>query len=243
MNAKRFFVMISLIVVLALAACTAAPAATESKPALRQMSAVGQGKVYLVPDVAYVSIGVRSEAATVAEALKENNTQAQAIQKALTDLGVDLKDIQTSAFNVYPQQQNNPKLPGENAVATTFVVENTVSVTVRDLTKVGTLLDKVASSGANSINGIQFDVKDKAKAVAEARKQAIADAKQQAAELAQAAGVQLGAIQSLNVYTGGQPSPVYQAKGGFAAAADSQVPVASGQLLITAEANLTFEIK
>ncbi len=244
MNAKRMLGLLSLIIVLALAACTAAPAATDNnKPALRQMNAVGQGKVYLVPDVAYVSIGVRSEADTVAEALKDNNIQAQAIQKALTDLGVDLKDIQTSAFNVYPQQQQNPKLPTDGTLKTIYVVENTVSVTVRDLSKVGSLLDKVTSSGANSINGIQFDVKDKAKAIAEARKQAIADARQQATELAQAAGVQLGAIQTLNVYTGGQPSPVYQGKGGFSAAADSQVPIASGQLLITAEANISFEIK
>jgi len=235
--------MISLIVVLVLSACVAPPAASENKVAVRQMSAVGQGKVYLVPDLAYVFIGVHSEADTVADALKDNNTQAQAIQKALTDLGVDIKDIQTSAFNIYPQQ-SNPKPGGDSTtLKTTYVVENTVNVTVRDLSKLGSLLDKVASSGANSIHGIQFDVKDKAKAVAEARKLAINDAKQQAAELAQAAGVQLGAIQTLNVSMGGQSNPMYQSKGGFATATDSQVPVASGQLLITADASISFEIK
>ena len=132
------------------------------------------------------------------------------------------KDIQTSAFNVYPQQQVNPKDPSATETKTTYVVENTVNVTVRDLSKLGGLLDKVVGSGANTIHGIQFDVKDKAKALSEARKQAIDDAKAQAAEVAQAAGVQLGAIQTLNVYTGGQPGPVYQGKGGFAVAADSQ---------------------
>jgi uncharacterized protein YggE len=205
------------------------------------LNTVGQGKVYLVPDLAYIFIGVHSEADSVANALKDNNTQAQAIQKALIDQGVDPKDIQTSAFNVYPQQQTDAKgEPGKMV----YVVENTVNVTVRDLSKLGVLLDKVTSSGANSIHGIQFDVKDKQKALAEARKQAIDDAKRQASELAQAAGVQLGAIQNMNVYTGGQPTPLYQGKGGsFSMAADSSVPVSSGQLLVTAEANINFEIK
>ena len=246
MSIKRLFVLLSLAAVLTLSACSAVPivqAADEGKPVVRQLSTVGQGKVYLVPDLAYVYIGVRSEAATVAEALKLNNTQAQAIQKALTDLGVDVKDIQTSAFNVYPQQQVNPREPNATETKTTYVVENTVNVNVRDLSKLGGLLDKVVESGANTINGIQFDVKDKAKALSEARKQAIDDAKAQAAELAQAAGVTLGAIQTMNVYTGGQPGPVYQGKGGFAVAADSSVPVSAGQLLVTADANITFEIK
>ena len=246
MSIKRLFVLLSLAAVLTLSACSAVPivqAADEGKPVVRQLSTVGQGKVYLVPDLAYVYIGVRSEAATVAEALKLNNTQAQAIQKALTDLGVDVKDIQTSAFNVYPQQQVNPREPNATETKTTYVVENTVNVNVRDLSKLGGLLDKVVESGANTINGIQFDVKDKAKALSEARKQAIDDAKAQATELAQAAGVTVAAIQTMNVYTGGQPGPVYQGKGGFAVATDSSVPVSAGQLLVTADANITFEIK
>jgi uncharacterized protein len=240
---KRFWIFVSLIVVLTLAACGTAPAASDTKVATRQLNASGQGKVYLVPDLAYVTIGVHTEAATVAEALKNNNTQAQAIQKALTGLGVDVKDIQTSAFNVYPQtQQPNPKTGTGGDTVTVYVVENTVSVTVRSLSNLGSLLDQVVGAGANSINGIQFDVQDKEKALSQARKAAIDQAKAQAQEIAQASGVTLGTIQSINVTTGGTTNPVYYAKGGFQAA-DSSVPVSSGQLLITADASLAYEIK
>lgn len=248
MTTKRVWIILSLGLVLILAACSAGPlsapspvsAASTDFPAVRHLTATGEGKVYLVPDLAFIFIGVHSEAANVGDALKANNTQADAIQKSLVALGVDVKDIQTSAFNVYPQQQYDQK--GEVG-KTIYVVDNTVSVTVRDLTKLGTLLDTVVTSGANSIHGINFDVKDKAKAVAEARKQAIDDAKAQAQALAQDAGVQLGLLQSINVSLGNNPpSPVYYDKA-MSVGAGGSVPVSSGQLLINAQANLVYEIK
>lgn len=243
------FVLFSLVVVVALAGCAAAPtayaaSADQTNPPVRQLTASGQGKVYLVPDVAYVSIGVHTESDTVAAALNNNSTQAQAIQKALTGLGVDPKDIQTSAFNVYPQQQQpNPK-PGstETTTKTTYAVDNTVSVTVRDLSKLGALLDQVVKSGANNINGIQFDALDKTKALSEARKLAIQDAKNQAQEIATDSGVTLGDIQTVNANVSGMPGPIYGGKGGFAVA-DASVPVASGQLVITADASITYLLK
>ena len=241
---KLFLIVVGLAAIFALSACASIPASAAGADAnIRTLNASGEGKVYLVPDIAYVNIGVHSEASTVAEALSNNNAQAQAIQKALTDMGVDVKDIQTSAFNVYPQQQQNPK-PGstDTAPVTVYVVDNTVSVTVRDLQKLGDLLDKVVSSGANNIYGVQFDVANKEAALSEARKQAIQDAQRQAQEVASAAGVVLGPIQSLNVNTIGNPGPMYAGKGGFATA-EASVPVAAGQLLISANANITFIIQ
>lgn len=240
MKTQKIWFVLGLAAVLALAACSGSPLSSAGdKPAVRQLTAAGQGKVYLVPDLAMVSIGVHSEAATVGEALKNNNAQADAIQKALVALGIDAKDIQTSVFNVYPQQRFDQK--GEPS-STIYVVDNTVSVTVRDLSKLGGLLDKVVASGANSIHGIQFDVKDKSKAVAEARKMAIDDARSQAQALAQDAGVQLGPLQTLNVSQDSQMNSIALAKGGMVAA-DTSVPVSSGQFLITMDATLTYEIK
>jgi len=241
---KLTLIVIGLAAIFALSACAAIPAsAAGTDTNIRTLNAIGEGKVYLVPDLAYVNIGVHSEAATVAEALKDNNAQAQAIQKALTDMGVDAKDIQTAAFNVYPMQQQNPK-PGstDTTPVTVYVVDNTVSVTVRDLQKLGGLLDKVVSTGANNINGVQFDVANKVAAMAEARKQAIQDAQNQATEIASAAGVVLGSIQNMSVNANNQPGPLYAGKGGFATA-DSSVPVSAGQLLITANANITYIIQ
>jgi uncharacterized protein YggE len=242
MNAKRLFSTIALAAMLLLAACQAAPTASPASAAAtnqRTLNVSGNGKVYLAPDVAYIFIGVHSQAEQVAEALSQNNTQAQAIAQTLRNMGVEDKDIQTSSFNIYPQQQydNNGQLTG-----TTYSVDNTVNVTVRNLSTLGQLLDAVVKAGANNINGINFDVIDKTAAISQARKLAIADAQAQAQELASAAGVTLGDLLSLNATTNSGPTPLYDSKGG-AMVASTETAVSSGQLLISVDANLTYELK
>jgi uncharacterized protein YggE len=237
---KKSWIFLSFLVILALAACTPAPAPAADQGTLRQVSVTGVGEVYLNPDIAYVSIGVHSESDSVMDALDQNNAAAQAISKELQGMGVDKKDIQTTAFNVYPQQQYGPN--GETK-GTVYVVDNSVYVTVRDLQKLGEMLDAVVRSGANTINSISFDVADKSAAFSEARKLAVDDAISQAKELAAAAGVELGDLVSMSAYSSGSPMPVYQGKGGAMAMAPGEVPVAAGQLVLTMNANLTYEIK
>jgi len=240
---KRSFAVLMITAVLALALGACAPLASVAAPAanapVRQMTANGVGEVYLTPDLAYVSIGVQNQSPNVATALRENNQQAQAVADALKELGVDGKDIQTSSFNIFPMQQYSPT--GE-MTGVVYQVNNTVYVTVRSLQVLPELLDKVVSVGANTINGISFDVADKSAAVSEARKLAIANAKANAVELAGAAGVELGDLMSLNSYTSGAPIPVFEGKGGMAMDAAAP-PVSAGQLMITVNADLTYTIR
>lgn len=236
MRNKLFVVIASLVIVGLLAACQGtAPAPVTNQ--IPMLSVNGTGKVYLVPDIAYVYVGVRSQASDVADALSQNNAQASAIASTLQEKGVAAEDIQTTAFNVYPQQQYSPEgLPME----TVYVVENTVFIKVRDLNSLGSLLDAVVRAGANTINGISFDVVDRASAEKEARQLAIEDAKAKAQELAQLSGVELGQLYSVNVWSSGV-QPVYEAKGG--SAAGSAAPIAAGQMVIQMDANLSYEIK
>ena len=233
----KLLIALSLLAVLALAAC--GPISTKAVN-IPTLSANGTGIVYLTPDVAYIYIGVRSQAENVGDALTQNNNQAAAVADAIKAFGVEAKDIQTSAFNVYPQQEYSPE---GTITRTTYVVENTIYVTVRNLSDLGKILDATVSSGANTINGISFDVLEKEAALKEARLMAIEKAKAQAGELASAAGVTLGNLQSLNVYTSGNPVPMYEGKGGMAMAASGEAPISAGQLTITVEANLIYEIK
>jgi uncharacterized protein len=203
------------------------------------MSATGEGKVFLTPDIASVSVGVHSQGKDVNEALGENNAKAQSIADALKALGVDPKDIQTSAFTISPQQQTGPN--GEITGEILYMVDNTVNVTVRDLTKMGQILDTVVKSGANNIYNIQFDVTNKEAAVDQARKMAIDNAKKLAGQIAEESGVTLGAINSVNVSSNPAPVPMYEGKGGMAASAN--VPVASGQLAVIVDATVTYELK
>jgi uncharacterized protein YggE len=249
MRNKIYITLIAFILIGFLAACTGAEAAPLSSNTtgqgvstanLRTLNVNGTGRIYLVPDLAYINIGVHTEGANVAESLSSNTSQAQKVAEVLKSLGIDPKDIQTTNFNVYPQQKYGPN--GEQT-GVSYVVDNTVYVTVRDLTKLGQILDAVVSSGANNINGIQFDSTAKDQALVDARKAAINDARQQAQALAEAAGVTLDAIQSINV-SNNTPVPMYDAKGGAAmASSGSPVPVSAGQLVIEVDANLLYSIK
>jgi uncharacterized protein len=244
-NMKRISLVFVFILVLILSAC-AAPAAPGQNSSAQQDSAPvrtitvnGTGQVTLNPDVAYVQIGVQSQSAQVADALSENNDKAKAVAASLAELGIDAKDIQTSSFNIFPQPQY-----GQNGeiTSTTYMVNNTVNVTVRDLQIMGHLLDVVVRTGANSINGVTFDVQDKSKAVADARRLAIESARGQAEEIAQTAGVTLGDLQTMTAYSSQPPTTMYDAKG-VASAVSNQVPVSAGQLVIQVEVSASYFIK
>lgn len=233
------FAVIVILVAGLLSAC--APSTTNSFNTFpRQMNVSGQGKVYIVPDLAYVYIGVRTQTANLSESLNQSNAKAAEIASQLKELGVADQDIQTSAFNVYPQQNYDPN---GQLIGTDYVVENTVNVTVRDLNSLGQVLDAVVRSGANSINGISFDVADRATVEAQARELAIKDAQARAEEVARISGVELGKLISVSVYNSSSPAPVYEGKGGAAMSYSGSVPVAAGQLLITADASVSYEIK
>lgn len=250
---KKLYIILGIVLVLALSACSVPPSAPgavqgaqvtpqtqQPVPAqLRTISVNGTGQVTLSPDVAYVYVGVNSQSANVTEALSDNNEKAQAISTVLKELGIDAKDIQTSGFNIYPQQQISPE---GQVTGTTYNVDNTVYVTVRDLQMLGNLLDVVVRTGANSINGITFDVLDKSAAITEARKLAINSASSQAAEIAQAAGVTLGELQTLTVYTSNPPMPMYEGRGGVAMDAAS-VPISAGQIILRVEVNAVYIIQ
>jgi uncharacterized protein YggE len=210
----------------------------ESQP--RTLSVSGSGKSYLTPDLAYISIGVHTEDKDAAKAVAANNVQSEKVSKALMAFDIAAKDIQTTNFSIYPQQQYDPngKLQGM-----LYVVDNSVYVTLRDLDKIGELLNTVVKAGANSINGIQFDASDRTKALSEARKDAVENAKEIAIETAELAGVKLGKLQNINVYTG-YSSSVFDGKGGGGGAMIAvEAPVSPGQLVLTVEVNLTYIIE
>lgn len=240
MKNKVILTIVTIASVLSLSACaglTKPPAASAGNTGT--IGANGIGEVYIVPDIAYINIGVRVDADDVSDALAKNNALANKISAALQAQGVEKADIQTSSFNVYPMSDYG--MDGQ-VTRQYYVVENTVLVTARDLDKLGTLLDTAVRSGANSIYGINFDVSNRSAAQAEARNLAIANAQAEAKAIAEAAGVQLGALQSVSVNTGGVASPYYDGRGG-GMAMDSSVPVAAGQLKISVNANVVYGIK
>jgi hypothetical protein len=122
-----------------------------------------------------------------------------------------------------------------------YNVDNTIYIAVRDLTKLGDLLDASIRAGANTINSIQFDVADKTEALSQARAAAVENAQKQAQELVDATGVKLGDVQTISYYDSTPLSADY-GKGGGAMAASS-VPVSSGQYQLTTTVTIVYELK
>jgi uncharacterized protein YggE len=235
MRTKLSILVPVLVLALVLSAC--GPAASAQS---RTLNVSGNGTVYLTPDIAYIYIGVHTEEADVALAVNRNNTQTQALVDALKNMGVAAADIQTSNFSVYTNQSYD-KLSGQSN-GTYYAVDNTVYVTVRDLTKLGSLLNTAVGAGANNINSITFDVADKTAAMAQARQKAMVNASDLADELAKTAGVKLGTIQSIT-YSDNSPTPYYGMGGGGAAAPNASVPIQPGQTQISVTVSVTYYIK
>lgn len=218
---------------------TQEPPASQAEPP-RTISVTGSGVAYLTPDIAYINIGVHTENASAEEALAENSANTEEVIAAIQDFGVAERDIQTTNFSIWPNQiyGNDGRPTGE----ITYMVDNTVMVTVRDLDRIGELLNVVVDAGSNQINGIQFDVADKAAALATARTAAVAEARQIASELAEAAGVELGEIQAINSGSSA-PTPVFGGAELARLQADASVPISRGQLTVQVDVNVVFAIE
>jgi len=239
----RFYIVVTVaLLALLVSACGPTTINQAAQPPLRTINVSGSGQAYLVPDIAYIYVGVHTEKSSASEAVDENNTQTQTMIQALRDFGIDAKDIRTTNFSIWPNDKYDPQT-GQPTGQKTYVVDNTVYVTVRNLDKLGDLLDTVVAAGANTVNSIQFDVADKESALKQARADAVKDAKTQASELADAAGVKLGEIQSVSFYDN-QPIPMAEGKGGGGGAvAQAAVPIQPGQLTFTVTVSMTFDIK
>jgi uncharacterized protein YggE len=250
MHKKILYLFIILMLASLLSACGSVAFAQDATPVRptgsdrqtnRTLTVSGSGKAYLTPDTAYVNIGVHTEGKNASESVSTNNSQSTKVIDALKSQRIDEKDIQTTNFSIYPQQQYDTQ--GKPTGEIIYQVDNSVIVTVRDIDKVGQILDAAVKAGANSINNVEFEVADRTKALSDARKAAVKDARTKAEELAGAAGVDLGEIQTLTEYTTGDSTPVYKTGAPAPMAAEAlSVPIQPGQMVLTVEVNIVYII-
>lgn len=230
-------VMLLAVILGACSTAAAQPVSPSDSPA-RTITVTGSGQVFLSPDIANISVGVHTEAEDAERAVADNNAQTQNVVQMLVDMGVDRQDIQTTNFSIYPRQDFDDQGRVRDI---TYVVENSVRVTVRELEDIGELLNAVVESGANNVFGIQFDLEDRVSALSDARQAAVDNARNVAEEMAQAAGVELGPLHSITVF-GSAPTQVFEERA-LAADAGGAVPISPGQLSLTVEVNVVYEIQ
>ncbi|HQY31520.1 MAG TPA: SIMPL domain-containing protein [Thermomicrobiales bacterium] len=206
------------------------------------ISVTGVGQVIITPDTANVQIGVQVFNEKLSVAQTAATEQITAVIKVITDSGIDKKDVQTSNYSVSIRQNyDNQGVPTE---VLGYDIYNTLSVTVRDLDSLGTLLDQVVSAGANQIYGISFYASDLTDATAAARVAAVKDANERAKQLAAAAGVEVGAIVNITEGFSQSVSPLDYSKGyaGEMAMGDSAVPIQTGSQSVQITVSITYAI-
>ncbi len=224
---------------IAMAACAQpAPAATDMT--LLSVSATGESNA--APDIAAISAGVVTRAASAGEAMRENAARMERVIAALRAAGVDRKDIQTASLNLNPQYAYR-----ENAAPriTGYEARNTVSVKMRKIEESGKALDALVAEGANEINGPSFEIDDQETATNAARRDAMQKARARADIYASAAGMEIARIVSISegggqpVYPG--PRPVMRVQAEMMDAAST--PIEPGQLGLNATVTVVYELK
>jgi uncharacterized protein len=169
----------------------------------RSITVVGEGSVKIKPDVARANLGVETQSETVKGATSEATATIDKVVAALKAQGIAETDIQTSGYSLWTDRSSGPA--GQGAEKITYRANNNVTIVIRDLGKVGTILDAAVNAGANAIQGISFGLDDPRKLASQAREKATADALAKAKELAQLNGVEVGDVVSVSevVGTGG----------------------------------------
>lgn len=221
------------------------PATADGNEPTPRIIVSSQGSANIAPDMAVLSLTVSREAATAREALDANSSAMAQVLAAMRSQGIAERDLQTTSFDIQPRYVYPTRKPsGENKPPKLvgYTVRNSLTVRVRDLSKVGALLDKSVSLGVNEGGSIQFTNDDPSAALEQARVQAMQGATSKAKTLASAAGVKLGRVLEISEQSRyPSPRPMVRSEMAMARAADS-VPVAAGENSYQITVNATFEI-
>ena len=227
-------------VLVALAALTAlSPAARSDEQPRRYVAVQGSGSITATPDQAHINTGISNRADTARQALDANSAAMSRLMAALKNAKVDPADIQTSNFSVSPWYE--PYVRNQPRVIAGYQATNQVEVRIRDLAKLGQILDAVVSAGSNRVNGVQFSVDKPDELLDRARRKAVADAKRRATLYAEAAGAEIGQVLSVDEQGGRLPRALMVSADSLTKS--ESVPVSPGTQEITASVTVRFELK
>jgi uncharacterized protein len=227
----------SLAAALVAATLLAAPALAETEfPSA--ISVTGEAQISAPPDLAQLDAGVASDGKTAREAAEANSAAMSKVLAALKGAGLEDKDYQTSRLSLQPQYA--PNRPGPSPIVG-YRASNRVSIKLRDVAKVASVIDTLVSAGANDVGNINFTVTQASKLLDDAREKAIADARRKAEIYAKAAGVTLGA--PLSISEEGAPAPVFRGKMMAAAPMATSTPIAQGEETLSVTVAVTWAIK
>jgi len=224
---------------LAFPAAATSAFAQETAPSPR-IVVTAQGESSLRPDMAILTLGVSRQAETARAALDAANAAMTEVTAAMKAQGIAERDLQTSNFSISPVYEYAPSDQPAAPKIVGYEVNNTLSVRLRDIARVGAVLDRAVTLGVNQGGGISFTNDNPEGALTEARIEAVKKASAKAKTLAEAAGIGLGKVIEISEQSY-MPQPMTFAMKARDAAPES-VPVQAGETSYRVDVTVTFAI-
>lgn len=206
-----------------------------------------EARIDRAPDIAYVTAGVTQERATAKEAMAAQSAAMNGVIEALRAAGIAERDMQTSGLSLQPRYDyietagRDGVTRGEQKLAG-YVASNQVTVKVRDLARIGETLDSLVAEGGNTLSGINFAIDDDKEVRNEARTKAMKDAMEKAELYASAAGMRVARIVTISEGYESSPQPMPQMARMAMADSAGATPVAGGEVSVTANVSVMFEL-
>ena len=228
-------------VIVGLAALGAASAARADDDRPRTITVNAAGTVEAEPDLADISLGVVTEAEKAGKAVADNAKAMSRVIEALKKAGIPAKDIATDQYAINPIYTHYKSASdGQSNRIDGFRVTNNATVVVRDVTRLGELIDLAAENGANQFRDIAFRVSGQDGKLDEARREAMANAIRRAKLYAEVAGAELGKVMTISEHVHGiPPQPRYSGREASMAAA---TPIEPGQQRLTVNVSVVWEL-
>jgi len=203
----------------------------------------GEGKVYVTPDIAKITVGIQESGDSLKTVQNSVNKKSKALTDAIENMGVAKEDIKTTSYNLYPQydyQSSAGRITG-------YQVSTSYEITIRDFDKVNDIVVGATAVGANMEGGISFELNDttKKEKLQEARVMAVAEAKSKAQGLASAAGITLGKIINISENRGSNEIRPLPAMGGAVSLDKVMIEpsIQAGQTEVNVTVSLSFEVR
>ena len=210
---------------------------------MSKLIVTGNATVALTADMATLELGAQTRGRTVGEAHQENTKIIEDVLKALKEMGIPEEDIRTSSYYVYFEPDYSVTNAVERLINGSFSVTNMLQVIIRDVGQVSKAIDAAANAGANSINSLSFQSTKATEGYNKALQRAVDDARVKAAVLAEAAGRELGIIVKIEVNEAyGVPFGISN-RIDFESKDAAATPILSGDVSVTANVVVTFEMK
>lgn len=214
-------------------------AAAEGAPP-RQITVTGESTLNVAPELATITLGVTEEAEEAALAMQAVSDAMNAVIAELKAAGIAAADLQTRQISMHPVwSQDRSYDSGGTRKITGFQASNTLMLRVRDLDRLGPVMDAVLAAGANNFQGLSFGVEDPEAVADRIRGEAVKDAVRKAAQLAEAAGMELGPVRSISEHGGGGgPRPMMAME----MARNDAMPVEAGELSFSHNVSVVFDM-